>query len=375
LNPSQQICVIGAGVVGLSIARELAGRGQIVAIVDRGRAGSGASGAAVGVLQAPNWKRNAFAQLLREGALRYEEIAAELLAETGIDILYRRCGCIFIHNERPSHPEREVDRWRDAGVHSEWHELDGIRSIIPGFGGAARFGLAVDDEAILRPALLLDALRASCLARGVSIVEDAGDTRLVSDPSRCVRLESPSSTGISEDSLFVVTAGSWSPTVTEALPEFTLPIDPVRGQAIAVRGPSPSRVVRIRLGGVGEAYYIVPQEKDSFWVGSTLEEDGSFSTETTEEGLDELLVAAREVYPQLERGDVLRHWCGLRPKAMRRGGLFLGRWPNLDNVWIASGNYRTGVSQAPGVARILADALIANDDSEIPADFSLSREE
>jgi len=46
------VVVVGGGIVGLAIARQLAKRGAAVAVLEQARVGSGASGAAAGMLAA-----------------------------------------------------------------------------------------------------------------------------------------------------------------------------------------------------------------------------------------------------------------------------------------------------------------------------------
>ncbi|MBN1441641.1 MAG: FAD-dependent oxidoreductase, partial [Planctomycetes bacterium] len=53
VSTGQRVVVLGGGVVGLAAARELAGRGLDVSVIEARRVGEGASSASVGVLSAP----------------------------------------------------------------------------------------------------------------------------------------------------------------------------------------------------------------------------------------------------------------------------------------------------------------------------------
>ena len=166
----------------------------------------------------------------------------------------------------------------------------------------------------------------------------------------------------------VVAAGCWTPHAVEPLGSRRVDVGPVRGQAIELELPPPGCVVHFALAGSGNAYYLVPKPGGRTWVGSTVE-DAGYDESTTPHGLAELLVAARTILPAATEEVVSRQWAGLRPKAMRLGGPFIGRWPGIENLWIAAGNFKTGIIQAPATARILCDAMIGG--GEIDESFAL----
>src|SRR3954453_21259665 len=97
--------IVGAGIIGLSIARELHKRGeQNIALLDRGTAGSESSWAAAGMLspQAEANRADTFFRFCSEARDLYPQFAEELLSETDIDIELDRTGtmCVaFSENE------------------------------------------------------------------------------------------------------------------------------------------------------------------------------------------------------------------------------------------------------------------------------------
>lgn len=361
-----EVAIIGGGVIGLFIARRLAAGGLRVTLFDARRPGNGASGAAVGVLQAPTPARSALGALCREGAEAYAGIAAELHEETGIDTGYRPCGCVHLRRDWPRDPQKELARWAQAGVEAAWCERDRIEELVPGYGGEESIGLELDREAVIDPPALVAALAASCRARGVEIIEEAGRLELAGKAGSAL-LPQPWASRLGADTRIVVAAGSWTPGVVQSLGQARVAVEPVRGQAIELEHRPPACVVHFCLAG-SAAYYLVPRPEERIWVGSTVEEVG-YDDSPTPHGLAELLVAARSVLPSIGEGDVRRQWAGLRPRAMRRGGPFIGRWPGIGNLWIAAGNYRSGILQAPPTARILCEAMAG--DGEIDESFAL----
>lgn len=362
-----EVVVIGGGVVGLFVARRLATQGLSVALFEARRPGSGASGAAVGVLQAPAPARSALGALSREGSESYASIAAELLEETGIDTGYRVCGCVHLRREWPRDPQKEIARWAHTGVEAAWCERERIEELVPGYGGEESIGLELDREAVIDPPALVAALVASCRARGVEIIEETGHLELA-EKDGSASLPQPWASRLGTDTRVVVAAGSWTPAVVGFAGDARVAVLPVRGQAIEIEHRPPACVVHFCLAGSASAYYLVPRPAGRIWVGSTVEEVG-YDDSSTPHGLAELLVAARSVLPGVGEADVRRQWAGLRPRALRRGGPFIGRWPGIGNLWVAAGNYRSGILQGPATARILCEAMAG--DGEIDESFAL----
>jgi glycine oxidase len=103
-------------------------------------------------------------------------------------------------------------------------------------------------------------------------------------------------------------------------------------------------------------HYLFAVGEDRLWVGATVE-DAGFDESVTEAGMEALLATARRLYPDLSRGDLRRSWCGLRPKALRRGGAYLhSRRP--DGLVLLAGHYRNGILAGPRDADILAAEIL-----------------
>src|SRR3954454_25215762 len=87
-EPPLDVAVVGAGVVGLAVARELAGRGARVAVFERAGIGAGASGVQPGGVR-QQWGTPIACRLARESAAFYAEADG-----------FRACGYLFVaHTE------------------------------------------------------------------------------------------------------------------------------------------------------------------------------------------------------------------------------------------------------------------------------------
>jgi glycine oxidase len=359
--------VIGGGVVGLCVARELALRGATVRLIDRGgREGAdraAATTASLGVLSSPRGGRTPLARLSALARAAYPAFAAALLAETGLDPGYRAPGSLHVvpSPPRPAARAKLESAYRAAGVEARWIEGEELRRLAPIVRAEIPLGLHIPGEAVVDPAALARSLRASLAGLGVEIRDAGAGARLRLEPEPWV--EVPGEDPIA-GSTVVVAAGAWTPEVVGPSAAPAVPIHGVRGQAIEVRsswdeGPS----LRFPSGRFGRDYHIVARGNGTAWVGSTVEDVG-LDARVTPEGVAELLAASSEVLSRpIGEGDIVRAWAGLRPRAMRPGGPFLGRIPGSDRAWVAAGHYRSGMLLGPISARFLVHAILGDEDA------------
>ena len=107
--------IIGGGVIGLSLAYELAGHGATVHLVDRGQPGHEASWAGAGILPPGGMHpaANPAERLAHLSERLHAEWAEQLRSETGIDNGYRRCGAVYL-------AESEAEATRLAAAATDW---------------------------------------------------------------------------------------------------------------------------------------------------------------------------------------------------------------------------------------------------------------
>ncbi len=161
----------------------------------------------------------------------------------------------------------------------------------------------------------------------------------------------------------VVTAGAWSKQL------LNLPIRPVKGQIIRLRGEPNLLQLPIRGLVRGTSIYVVPRSDGEIVVGATQEEMG-FDTRVTAGGIYELLRDALAVLPCLSEVDLTETWAGLRPGSPDNAPI-IGF--GADGICYGSGHFRNGVLTAPITASCVA-ALIQQQEPPIDiAAFSPER--
>jgi glycine oxidase len=349
--------IVGGGVIGLSLAYELARRGRTVRVLDRQLPGREASWAAAGILP-PAPTRPDVTPLERLTALSmrlHADWAARLLEETSIDYGYRRCGGVYLANTESgvAELEQQAATWRRDGIAVESLSPAAAAELEPALGDAAETGLLraallLPDEVQIRNPRLLQALTAACTARGVEITAGAEVEEFDCERGRIVAVRTRHGQMVAER--FCITTGCWSGLVLARL-GVPIAVKPIRGQIVLLSMPD---MILKRIVYVGP-HYFVPREDGRILVGSTLEDVG-FNRQTTAAVIHELLDFALAWVPALREADFERCWAGLRP-ASGDGLPYLGRVPGLDNAFLAAGHYRSGLILAPATAVVMAQLM------------------
>ena len=131
--------ILGGGVVGLSIAYELACQGLKVRILDRGPPGMQTSWAAAGILPACKFRTKAPPMDWLQGysAELHGEWAKKLRDETGIDSGYRRSGVVHLADSEAmaSGLMQKCDRWRREGLSVQWLHPSDVDQLEPALAG------------------------------------------------------------------------------------------------------------------------------------------------------------------------------------------------------------------------------------------------
>jgi len=129
------VIVVGAGVVGCSVAYHLAQKGVSVLVLDRGGVGGEASGAAAGML-APQCEAagpGPFLDFCLAARQHYEGLAPKLQELTRIDIEYLRWGILYLLDEEGDEAAEGRYRWqKELGLEVERLTADEVGKLEPG---------------------------------------------------------------------------------------------------------------------------------------------------------------------------------------------------------------------------------------------------
>ena len=340
-----EVAVVGAGVVGLAVARELQARGARVAVFERTSIGAGASGVQPGGVR-QQWGTRVACRLARESAAFYCEADERLAA--AVPLGFRACGYLFVADgpEALARLAANVAVQNDEGIPSRVVSPTEAAQLVPGLRTEAIAGGAwcAVDGYFDRPQGVVEAF-----AQGLDI-----------------RIGQVSSLAELPAETVVVAAGADTPRLVPGLPieredRFLFYSEPIRERLLDPLVVSPTR--RFAAKQLGNGRLLASD------LGARGDASGAESWRANiRTAVDELLPILTYVsLPLLVHGEY-----DVTPDHQP----ILGRVD--EHVYVAAGFSGHGFMIAPAVARILADAILDGVDDDAlrvldPARFAEGR--
>lgn len=370
MGAGADVLVVGAGVIGLSIAWRCRRRGLSVTVVDPAP-GSGASRTAAGML-APvtelHYGEKSLLALNLASAARYPSFVAELEDATGRPVGYRRTGTVVA-----AWDAADLAGLRDlagfAGTLGQpVQALTGreLRSLVPGIAPGLPGGLLAPDDHQVDNRRLHAALLAAASGAGASLI-DAPVARIDVVGGRVRGVTTADGLSFTAGTV-VLAAGAHSGRIA-GLPDHARPrVHPVKGQTLRLRMSADTMPPLIVRGTVkGSPVYLVPRAPSTqggpstgeLVIGASTEEAG-FDCTPRAGAVYELLRDGQSLLPAVSEAELVEVSTGLRPGSPDNAPL-IGTC-GLDGLIIATGHYRNGVLLSPitgdGVADLIADGAL-----------------
>jgi len=362
------VIIAGGGVIGLSIARELARRGvSDIVLFDKGELGKEASWAAGGIL-APQVEADAsddFFKLATASRDLYPNLARALHDETGIDVELDQTGTLYVAFSDDDEAElRQRFEWQQRiGLQVEWLDAADVRHLEPNVSREVRCALRFPDDWQVENRKLVAALIASNERLGVTLSSHCAVTALRTDGGRVVGVETAN--GPISAPTVVVCAGAWTSSLTPST-STPIQIEPVRGQMLCFK-PGQQIAHHVIYSNRG---YLVPRRDGRLLAGSTNEHVG-FDRRVTHTGVNGIRLMAGKILPALTSVLSVDSWAGFRPRASDDLPV-LGPDSEIERLFYATGHYRNGILLEPVTAQAIAD-LIAGASSPLIEAFSPNR--
>ncbi len=326
-----RVTVVGAGIIGLSIAWRLAQAGCRVVVKEAGPLAGESSWAGAGMLtpagefrDESRWTRLAIDSLAGYGAY-----VGELTAATGMEIDFRVAGTLEVAVTEEEAAEQ--DRPRPAGIRVEAITLEQAGALAPIETGGIRQARWIPNEAAVDPRQVCAALIAACRALGVTLEENTPVDRI--------------------DGPTVIAAGAWASRVIglEQAPRAFA----VKGHLLGYWCKPGSLVPIVRRG-----HYYALQRANGFTLFGSDEQKDVWDHAVEPAKMEALKAAAAELLPGLLAREPDQAWAGLRPWSDAVEPV-VEQLPGRE-VWLAYGHFRNGILLAATTARMVTEAILAS---------------
>ena len=358
MNTIFDILIVGCGITGCAVARELSRFHASVAVLDRGSdVAEGATKANSGIVHAgydavPGTQK---ARYNVRGASMYEALAAEL------HVPYRRCGALVLafDEEDLKTLGRLKERGSANGVPGlEILERDSVLALEPNLNPGVLAALSVPGSAIVSPYEMAFAMADDAALNGVLFRFDreVRDVRKNDDGTFTVSTQSETW----RCRTLVNCSGSSGAEIHNRLSGNKLTMIHRRGQYYlldrAVRQPF-SRTVFQCPSAMGKGVLVSPTVHGNLLLGPTAEDiDDPLDTATTAAGLADILQKAGRTWPGISTRSNITNFSGIRAH-LTTDDFVVGACEDCPGYFEAIGIESPGLSSAPAVAQDLAGEI------------------
>jgi sarcosine oxidase, subunit beta len=349
--------IIGAGVMGASVAYHLAARGwKDVVILDRSAGpGHGSTGAATGGFRA----QYATSINVRLSLLALEKLRS-FKDDTGTDPSYLPAGYLWLGTTRTEMEELRagLQVQRGAGLHEATEvDVDDIVRINP----AVRCnriigGVFCPTDGFIAPLQILRGYLDAAARRGVRVNWDTGVTGLRHANGRITSVETDQ--GRIDADVVINAAGAWAGAVA-MWANVTLPVTPLRRQVAATVPCTRLRPDMPMTIFAGDGFHFRVRDGRVLLLWPTPGVPGDpFDIRLDADWIADVTRMARERVPTLEDVpvDVAASWAGLYEMSPDKHAI-LGRAPGIDNFYLINGSSGHGVMHAPALGCLLAELI------------------
>lgn len=351
--------IIGAGAIGLSIARNLP-KSLSIAIIDRNKKGMRASYAAGGMLGAQNefTRDSPLYRLSMEGRAMLPGVIAQLEEETGIDIHLQQHGLIKYQSTVDDNDQLMEQYHFLKSMDDQIQLLDSrdMKQIIPSLSPSCHTkGILIPDDGQIDVSCYIPALKTSLTH------VDIFDEEVIS-VAEGYTVQTNKETYQTEK--LVIAGGAWSGDLLEQL-GISLPISGMRGEVCYMYHPD----LKLKQSIFGtNGCYIVPKYGHHYLIGATSCPD--CENFVSDEGKAWLKLESERMIPSLKNGNVVRHYSGVRPYT-KDHQLYMDEC--LPGLFLATGHYRNGILLSAITGYYMAE-LITGTKHDIINHFSIKQE-
>jgi len=360
------VAIAGGGLIGATIAFELARAGLQVALFDRHEPGKGSSWAAAGILSpAPeNAGMITTVPLGRASLQLYPEFVAAVEELSRQSAGYRARGALeaLFSTDAQEKLSTIIALHHGLGLRAEPVRAEDAREMESALSPELEAAVFRPDEACVDNRALTKAVLTAAERSGVKTFAGSNVQSIAKNGRRCGGFVVD---GEKVQSRWTVIAAGCCSAEIEGAAKYA-PVRPAKGQMIALRAKDLS-IERVLWS---DHVYLVPRNDGKILAGATVEYVG-FDKKVTLGAVQKIIAAALQLAPVLADSQMEETWAGLRPDSPDH--LPIIGPTDLDGLLIATGHFRSGILLAPITAQLIREWITTQSVSQDWTRFSPMR--
>jgi glycine oxidase len=345
------VAIAGGGLIGSSIALELAQAGLSVGVFEKGEPGREASWASAGILspapEAPGMIP--IVPLAKASMALYPGFVANVEEISGQSVGFRPLGTMDALFSRDAARDLStlIALHHGLGLRAEPLRPEEARELEPALSAELEAAALRPDEASIDNRALTQAVLRAAQMSGAEIFPDHDVQAIWREKERCAGLK------LRDENISakwtIIAAGCFSANI-EGVAAYA-PVRPAKGQMVSMRADE----LKIERVLWSEKVYVVPRNDGRILAGASVEYVG-FDKHVTAGAVEKILSDVMELVPGWAKARIEETWAGLRPDSPDHLPI-LGP-TDLEGLLMATGHFRSGVLLAPITARLMRDWIM-----------------
>jgi glycine/D-amino acid oxidase-like deaminating enzyme len=372
---SPDAIVIGAGIVGASVALSLTNSGFKVLVIDRGAVSSGTTGAGEGNILVSD--KDPGPELVL--ALRSRDLWFEMQEDVGDTFELEAKGGVVVARNEVAPLMKLASEQSNNGVTTQVLDHAALHELEPFLDQKYQSGVFYPQDSQCQPMLAAAHVIRTVVRRGGTFISQAKVTKIIVEQGAVSGIETTQ--GNFSAPIIVNATGTWAGELAQMAGSH-LPIAPRKG-FILVTEPTKK--------------YVFHKVYDSDYVANVASSDADLQTSTVVEGtragtiligasrervgfdgsmnydiLRRLAAQATSLFPVLRDIQLLRAYRGFRPYAPDHLPV-IGEDAKVKGLWHSAGHEGAGIGLAPGSAALITDAILGRESFMDASAFSPER--
>lgn len=342
-----EVIVIGGGIIGCSIGYYLAKEKIDVAVLEAQTIGSKSTSAAAGMLGAHSECNDTeiFLPFARSSQLSYFQLKEDLKKLSHIDIQLKTGGIFKL-------AYNNAEKMQLASLLSQptviWYEPNEIQRKIPNITTNIIGAAYIKDDVSVLPTSVCNAFCKSAQVLGATIHEN---TSVIEIQKNQNTFTIHSTNGQFTAKNIVIANGVWSTSFFEQL-GLSNRLTPVKGECLSVT----SDHMTLEHTIFHHHNYIVPRNNGKLVIGATMIQN-DWDEKPNLHGIESLIKTAKKMVPDISKMNIESFWGGLRPQTFDQKP-YIGKHPDDDNIFFATGHFRNGILLAPATGKMIRDFIL-----------------